>query len=257
MNKLYIVLTIFSLAFSCTIQKRNYMSGYHLEWKKTKRNLLKHNQRNHSGTNENFLSPLGLRQSEVTQFILRKEHLSFENKSPRTKSSQASLKRSSLRNKKHKDEVRKSDSCDVLVKKNGDEIQVKVLELTTDEVKYRKCEHLDGPIYVALKSEVFMIKYANGTKDVMPAKEPPAPQKKEFKVRKTEALGVLGFISSLVGLFVAALPLGALAVIFGSVSLSKIAKHPDELRGKGFGVAAIVIGLLDVIAGLIILALMI
>jgi hypothetical protein len=40
------------------------------------------------------------------------------------------------------------------------------LEVTSSEVKYKKTENLDGPIFTILKSEVLIIRYKNGTKDV-------------------------------------------------------------------------------------------
>lgn len=57
-------------------------------------------------------------------------------------------------------------SQDILTKKNGDEIQVKVLEITNTDVKYKKWSNQDGPSYTLPKSDVFMIKYKNGEKDV-------------------------------------------------------------------------------------------
>lgn len=55
---------------------------------------------------------------------------------------------------------------DVIVKKNGDEIKAKVEEVLAAEIKYRKFENLTGPVYSMPKSEIFMIKYENGSKDV-------------------------------------------------------------------------------------------
>ena len=57
-------------------------------------------------------------------------------------------------------------SQDNIILKNGDEIAAKVLEVTTDQIKYKKWENQEGPTYTSAKSEVFMIKYKNGTKDV-------------------------------------------------------------------------------------------
>ena len=67
---------------------------------------------------------------------------------------------------------------DVLTKRNGDELQVKVTKVSADEVEYKKWANPDGPSYVVPKAEVFMIKYQNGDKDVFdpaPAAKP-APQ---------------------------------------------------------------------------------
>ena len=37
---------------------------------------------------------------------------------------------------------------------------------TRDSIKYKKFDNPNGPLYTILKSEVFLIKYENGTKDV-------------------------------------------------------------------------------------------
>jgi len=56
---------------------------------------------------------------------------------------------------------------DVIIKKNGDEIKAKIIEVGTTEIKYKKFENLQtSPIYSIYKSDVFMIKYADGSKDV-------------------------------------------------------------------------------------------
>jgi len=57
-------------------------------------------------------------------------------------------------------------SQDVLTKKTGDDIKAKVLEVTTTEVKYKKFDNLNGPIFSILKSEILLIRYENGSKDV-------------------------------------------------------------------------------------------
>ena len=57
-------------------------------------------------------------------------------------------------------------SQDLIIKKNGDEIESVVVEITESNIKYRKYTNSDGPIYSILKSEVFMIKYKNGEKDI-------------------------------------------------------------------------------------------
>lgn len=56
---------------------------------------------------------------------------------------------------------------DVLTKVNGEELQVKVLEITPYEIKYKRFDNLDGPLIILRRGDVFMIKYANGTKEVL------------------------------------------------------------------------------------------
>ncbi len=56
---------------------------------------------------------------------------------------------------------------DILVKRNGDELQVKVQEITPLLVKYKRFDNLEGPMISVSKAEVFMIRYENGTKEVL------------------------------------------------------------------------------------------
>jgi hypothetical protein len=55
---------------------------------------------------------------------------------------------------------------DLIVLRNGDEIQVKVLEIKQTEVSYKNWTNIDGPTYTKSKADIFMIKYPNGSKDV-------------------------------------------------------------------------------------------
>lgn len=59
---------------------------------------------------------------------------------------------------------------DTLYRMNGESIGVKVLEVSPKEVKYVLSSNPSGPTYIVLKSEVYMIEYANGTKDVFGSK---------------------------------------------------------------------------------------
>lgn len=63
---------------------------------------------------------------------------------------------------------------DLLTRRNGDEVQVKVVEITPDLVRYRRFDNPDGPLISVYKADVFMIRYANGTKDVLNAPPPAA-----------------------------------------------------------------------------------
>jgi hypothetical protein len=57
-------------------------------------------------------------------------------------------------------------SQDLILKKNGDEIKSKVVEILKTEIKYKKFENLNGPVYSLDITEVFMVRYENGSKDV-------------------------------------------------------------------------------------------
>jgi hypothetical protein len=60
-----------------------------------------------------------------------------------------------------------SQECDIIVLKTGEEIASQVLEIRLSEIAYKKCDFTSGPTYVLSKTEVFMIKYKNGQKDLL------------------------------------------------------------------------------------------
>jgi len=99
-------------------------------------------------------------------------------------------------------------SQDVITKKTGEEIKVKVLEVGNSEIKFKKFENQDGPVYSIPRLEILMIRYENGTKDIFnePAKpaeviqpeaavQPdvqPVEQKKEVvKKRYSNRIGII------------------------------------------------------------------
>ncbi len=60
---------------------------------------------------------------------------------------------------------------DIIILRNGDEINAKVTEIGIDEIRYKRASNPDGPTIVIAKSDVFMIKYKNGSKDVFEVKK--------------------------------------------------------------------------------------
>lgn len=75
---------------------------------------------------------------------------------------------------------------DHIILRKGSEIKAKVVEITLDEIKYKKADNPDGPVYTVLKSDVFMIKYENGSKDTFSNSEskiPVAPGNTENRPR--------------------------------------------------------------------------
>lgn len=91
---------------------------------------------------------------------------------------------------------------DIILLRNGSELQAKVVELTPSEIKYRRFDNPSGPLITIMRSEVFMITYENGTKEVMPEptavkadSEPSAPPR--WLAKRPKAVGIwadpLGF----------------------------------------------------------------
>ena len=63
---------------------------------------------------------------------------------------------------------------DIIVKKNGEEIRAKVEEVGERSIRYRKFTNLTGPVYSISRSEVFVIRYESGAKDIITPLDRPA-----------------------------------------------------------------------------------
>ena len=87
---------------------------------------------------------------------------------------------------------------DTLSTRYGESILVKVIEVGTSEVKYKKLDNLNGPVFSMLKSDLLMIKYANGTNEDFSKEE-----KTKIKIKRTHnrlIWGIVGGVLSLVSL---------------------------------------------------------
>jgi hypothetical protein len=150
--------------------------------------------------------------------------------------------------------------CDTIILKSGSRIIGKVEEIGQSEIRYRRCENLTGPVILIAKSGVNRILYVNGTHEVMVSDSPIFVGNPDVKPVysnapvKSEPLGIIGFIAGLIGLFIAGLPLGALGVIFGAISLGKIKREPSRFKGKGIAIASIIIGIIAAVGAIIIMA---
>ena len=73
---------------------------------------------------------------------------------------------------------------------------------------------------------------------------------------KVDPLALTGFITSLVGLFASPVLLGLLSIIFGAIGLSRINKNPEKYKGKGFGITALILGIIEVVVIFLLVALL-
>jgi len=151
------------------------------------------------------------------------------------------------------------DNCDTILLRSGGIILGKIEEIGVTELKYRKCNNLSGPLISILVTEVSGIHYINGTNEVFGPSDAGIQGQARTSdtnstVLKNEVLGSAGFLIAVVGLFIASIPLGILATIFGIVSLTKINKSPKRLKGRGFAILAIIIGITEAILMIIALS---
>lgn len=59
-----------------------------------------------------------------------------------------------------------SFSQDIITKNDGTDIEAKILEVTPDEIKFKKFDNQNGPTFTLLISELVMVRYENGTRDI-------------------------------------------------------------------------------------------
>ena len=102
-----------------------------------------------------------------------------------------------------------ANDCDIIILESGEEISVNVLEITPDLIKYKKCDREKGPLISISKEDVFMIKYNDGTKEII-------------KSSKKEKESVSKDNSSYIGWFVAYYLLCGTSIFFSLALLDWI-----------------------------------
>ena len=65
---------------------------------------------------------------------------------------------------------------DIITKCNGEEIAAKVAEIGDTQIKYRKYENAQGPLYTLPASEVFLIRFEDGTREVVTPRQSHRPR---------------------------------------------------------------------------------
>ena len=63
-------------------------------------------------------------------------------------------------------------SCDIIETRNGERIEAKILEFSSQETKYKMCDYIDGPTKIINNREIYQIDYANGIIDIINTKKP-------------------------------------------------------------------------------------
>ena len=124
------------------------------------------------------------------------------------------------------------NECDNIILKDGKEISAKIIEVTPELIKYKKCENQDGPLISIYKSEILMLRYADGSKDILNINEKyqggPAP------------LGFLSILCGVLAWFFLGIVLGPAALLLGIISLA-------TEENKVFGAIGALLGLLGLI----------
>jgi len=146
---IFLFLFVAILVSNCSVKKRSYRKGYHVDWAFKSKNIkpdktqkLKNNTKNTSNKNEEVV---GFKNDPEQQFVLA------DNKFD---------KNLSFKSKKY---LLLKDTCgDIINLRNGNAVSAKVIEISETLIKYKRCDNLDGPLMVINKNDAHSIKYVNG-----------------------------------------------------------------------------------------------
>jgi hypothetical protein len=208
---------------------------------------LNHNRLQYSKTKTN--NSVSLTEDKIT---ISQNELSSSNEylEDKTSSDNASISDGIIINVEEKIEYNSGSDCDILLLRSGEEISVKVLEIGTQEIKYKKCDNQQGPTISVLKNDVFMITYANGSKDVFKVENKATTSNNNTSTTnnnssntpvKTNGMAVASFVFGLLGF----VPI--LGLIFGLIALGQINNNPGKFTGKGMAITGILLSILWIV----------
>ncbi len=242
------VFCIFLILFlvSCSVKKRTYRDGYYIDWafqKRTSAPVIKNVSEKHSN-------------SPVKEVIETEYVTASKVSDPETKSFVAD-----------KGKIALIDTCgDVITFKSGDQVTARVTEITDDKIKYKRCDNLDGPVFVVNKGTVQSIRYSNGVEEAIVAPQtsnmsiPNNPyennQNKYKGPKKMHPKSVWALLCLLIGCFVFGLGI-IFAYFIPQSAIREIDAKPDFYKGRKLAkvVKSICLVLFAITAGILVLIL--
>ncbi len=245
---------IYSLALlflvSCSVQKRHYRKGFYVEGlgAKSATQVKKQSKPLFNTSTEAFVTPVEGRTSKAEESLI-------------------SVKEKTV----------PTDSCDVLVFRDGTETLAKITEISEQQVRYKRCDNLEGPTYVTDKADLFMIKYGNGTREIMKAPAPkttvinPAPvndnstdKKERYKYDEpaSASIALVAGITAILGLIIGLFTIYALissffsgikAIASARKYLKLTSQEPYAYPGRSKALAGLVLGIITMSVWLLII----
>jgi hypothetical protein len=83
---------------------------------------------------------------------------------------------------------------DMIIRKDGNMIEAKVVEISPSEIRYKRFDHLDGPTIVISTADVLSIRYENGTYEIINTVISTEQEKNQAENPNTTALNPDKFI---------------------------------------------------------------
>ena len=252
LNLISIILLSGLLTTSCTMYKRQYRSGYNVQW------LSNSNKIHKSKSSNVVIESENLNKSDYLENKNNDQNLTASaGEGPVIIGTEySSLYNETLSNR----QPLIADSCDRIITREGEIILGKVLEIGLNTIKYKLCDNLNGPIHNVTKSSVFLIEYVNGTKQVIKEQEAEESQTEYYKeqasisnnedvIKTVDGLSFDGFLITLISLpiwgFIAygiGFIAGPLGIIFGAIGLSNTIKNSETKTGKGLAIVSLILG---------------
>jgi hypothetical protein len=160
------------------------------------------------------------------------------------------------------------DSCDTIIMVDGSQLLALVVEVSEGAVEYKECSYLKGPSHYISRTKTRLVKYTNGTSELVEEKKPVVTENKpEQTAPEINKFNLAGIISSALGLILVILTggpmgiplwigtiLGVTGAILGADALGKIDKYPELWKGNNIAYASIIAGGLSFILFWIFLA---
>ena len=235
---------------SCSVEKRHYLPGYSVNWKKnnSSASIKKRSEKLQANeTDQNNI--LAIEEKDIYPLSASKEDLL------------PALAETTIA----PDLTETKDSCDIIELKNSSKIQAKVLEINPSTVKYKNCGDADGPDRIINKADIAGITYSNGSKEspdnlkdsnpkvekqapVVVYYEEPRPQEVEDHRLASHALatGICAYIPIFGWIF------AIISIILGLIVIHAIDKEPKKYSGRKKALIGIGLGIGGLIAGALI-----
>ncbi len=137
-------------------------------------------------------------------------------------------------------------TCFTMYLKNGEVLEVNLIQISTNEIKYKRCNKPEDPEIIVDKADVFSIKDSNGDA-IYSSKDDKWTRRGSSANDRTDGLalaaGITGIGAVTLGLlfFPLGLAAGLAAGIMGIVSMRRFRNNP-KLRGEGWAITGIVAG---------------
>lgn len=226
-KRIIVICIVLIAAVSCSVKKRNYRDGYYIDWAhKKKGNVSAQKELKHPSHHPEKDEVVASSAENKEALVLADDQLVLPIKD------QASPLTLALQ-----------DTCgDKILFKSGDMVLGKVLEITDDKIKYKRCDNIDGPLFVVSKGTVQSITYVNGVVDVIvppaynpgngnsnePGRSYNGPQIIHPKAAWGFGLLIAGLLTFIIGIGVIGI---VLALIFSSKAQKEILADPKRYKG--------------------------